>query len=101
MIWMKILMLPGKRTAHMPNFNCSSSMLVITTVLSYSENKCTEREQLDRRRLEEAHLKLCMLDVFKRYQGTFQTLSMNTSVQQSLDDMTPLYYEAFATKYAG
>ena len=85
----------------MSNCNCWTSLLVITAVLCYSQGKCLERQQLDRRRLEEAHLKLCMLDVFKRYQGTFRTLTMNTSVQKSLDDMTPLYYKAFAAKYAG
>ena len=59
------------------------------------------RQQLDRRRLEEAHLNLCILDVFKRYPESFPRWSMKTDLQSSLDDITPLYYKAFGTNYAG
>ena len=60
-----------------------------------------DREQLDRRRLEEAHMRFCMLDVFKRYPQTFPAWIISSNLQQSLDDITPLYYNAFSAKYAG
>jgi len=60
-----------------------------------------DRQQLDRRRLEEAHMRFCMLDVFKRYKQMFPTWTISSNLQQSLDDITPLYYNAFAARYAG
>lgn len=60
-----------------------------------------DRLKLDRRRLEEAHLKFCVLDVYKRYPEAFPRWVISTSVQQTLEDVTPLYYKAFADKYAG
>ena len=66
-----------------------------------SKNECMDRGQLDRRRLEEAHMRFCILDVFKRYPQTFPTWTITSNLQQTLDDITPLYYSAFATRYAG
>ena len=59
------------------------------------------RQCLDRRRLEEAHLRFCILDIGKKYSGVFPHSIISTNLQQSLDDITPTYYEAFAAKYAG
>lgn len=59
------------------------------------------RKLLDRRRLEDAHLKMCMLDVFKKYPGTFRSWEIYTNLQETLDNCTPLYYEAFLKQYAG
>ena len=64
-------------------------------------NSESNRQCLDRRRLEEAHLKVCLLDVYTRYPGIVSTWSISTNLQESLDNTAPLYYEAFATKYAG
>jgi len=46
-------------------------------------------------------MKFCMLDVFKRYKQMFPTWTISSNLQQSLDDITPLYYNAFAARYAG
>ena len=61
----------------------------------------TNRKLLERRRLEDAHLKICMLDVFKKYPGTFTSWEICTNFQETLDICTPLYYEAFLKQYAG
>ena len=72
----------------------------IFILLIYSESGMN-RQQLDRRRLEEAHLKLCVLDVFNRYPEVFPKWLLNTDLRSSLNAITPLYYEAFSLKYAG
>ena len=69
--------------------------------LSSDEGACTQREQLDRRRLEEAHMKFCLLDVYKQYPLTFCTWVIRTNLQQTLDKITPLYYSSFSDRYAG
>lgn len=66
-----------------------------------SDNATMDRQRLDRRRLEEAHMKICTLDVFRRYPESFPTWSINYDMQSNLDAVTPIYYEAFATRYAG
>ena len=66
-----------------------------------SEDEFMDRGQLDRRRLEEAHMRFCILDVFKRYPQAFPTWTITSDLQQTLDDITPLYYDAFAARYAG
>ena len=69
-----------------------------------NENKSTEasnRAVLDRRRLEEAHLKFCLLDVFKRYPDYFPTWCIHTNFQECLHHYTPIYYDAFIRLYAG
>ena len=60
-----------------------------------------DRKILDRRRLEEAHLMLCFLDVFKRYSNYFKTWSLNTDTEINLDSITPIFYDAFSAKYGG
>ena len=76
-------------------------MYLYTVRTSNSEGSFMDREQLDRRCLQEAHMRFCMLDVFKRYPQTFSTRTISSNLQQSLDDITPLYYNAFAARYAG
>lgn len=71
-----------------------------------SEEGCSaspdaNRKSLDRRRLEDAHLKICILDVFKKYPGTFTSWEICTNFQETLDNCTPLCYEAFLKQYAG
>ena len=61
----------------------------------------TDRKILDRRRLEEAHLKLSIIDVYKRYKEHFPVWIICTSLQATLENITATFYEAFSTKYAG
>ena len=56
---------------------------------------------MDRRRLEEAHLRFCLLDVFKRYPQIFPDWTISSNLQKSLDAITPLYYTAFSDHYVG
>ena len=60
-----------------------------------------ERARLDYRRLEEAHLKFCVLNVFLRYPATFPSWKLSTSISDTLDHITPLFYLAFEARYAG
>ncbi len=55
---------------------------------------------LDRRRLEEAHLIFSILDVFWHYPSKFEEKKVYTSVQQTLDVVTPIFYDAFTSEYA-
>ena len=61
----------------------------------------TNRKQLDQRRLEEAHLKYCVLDVYRRYTEVFKTYLISHSLQQTLQDITPLLHKAFSAEFAG
>lgn len=61
----------------------------------------TDRKILDRRRLEEAHIRLSIIDVYKRYKQHFPVWRMHTSLQATLENITPIFYEAFSAKYAG
>ena len=59
------------------------------------------RLKLDRRRLEEAHVKICTVTVFQNYPDTFSQWSISSDIQDALDTVTPAYYEAFSALYAG
>ena len=60
------------------------------------------RIRLDRRRLETAHLKYAMLKTQSRYGATLSSsIPMQTDFCKTLEKFTPLYYEAFTSKYAG
>ena len=74
-------------------------MLIL--ILFNSDSAGMDRLRLDRRRLEEAHMRFCILDVFKQYPHTFPTWNISTSLQQSLDHIIPHYFNAFSAKYAG
>ena len=58
------------------------------------------RASLDRRRLEEAHLKYAVLRVYKWYPKLFPVMTMASSIQQILEDMTPTFYRAFSMYYS-
>ena len=64
-------------------------------------NDSTNRKQLDQRRLEEAHLKYCVLDVYQRYKEVFKTHWISHNLQQTLQDITPLLHKAFSAEFAG
>lgn len=56
--------------------------------------------KLDRRRLEEAHLKFCVLEVYGRYPDVFPRWIIRKSVDLTLEDVTPAYFRAFEDRYA-
>ena len=61
----------------------------------------TDRKVLDRRRLEVAHLRLSIIDVYKRYKEHFPVWIIHNSLQATLENIAPRFYEAFTAKYAG
>ena len=70
-------------------------------ILFHIGSESEDREKLNRRRLEEGHMKFCILDVFVRYPQNFPTWKITSNLQQCLDNITPTYYNAFTSKYAG
>lgn len=60
-----------------------------------------DRLKLDRRRFEEGHIKFCVLDVYKHYPKAFPKWVIRSSLQETLNDISPMYYNAFSEKYAG
>jgi len=66
-----------------------------SSILPYS------RETLDQQRLEEAHLKFCLLDVLKQYPKLLPEWKVHTEFSETLDIVIPLYYNAFTRRYAG
>lgn len=58
-----------------------------------------QRACLDNRRLTDAHLKYCLLEVFQNYKETFKEYMIYTNLEHTLDEVTPLYYKAFAKLY--
>ena len=59
------------------------------------------RLTLDRRRLEEAHMRFCILDVLQRYPKLSPIFKLHCNLQKNLDYITPSYYDAFSQRYAG
>ena len=60
------------------------------------------RHKMDRRRFETAHFKYAVLKVATRYPNTFQTSpTINTTLSETIDDVTPQYYNAFTLRYSG
>lgn len=58
-----------------------------------------ERACLDRRRLEEAHLKYCILKMYKKYPNYFHDFKITSDVKHILEVVTPVYYKAFSELY--
>lgn len=58
------------------------------------------RARLDYRRLEEAHLKFAVLNVYKRYPSNFLSMKLY-SITDTLAEITPIFYKAFEARYAG
>lgn len=58
------------------------------------------RAQLDRRRLEDAHLKYSILQVYRRYPKHFTEWCISASVSHTLDEITPTFFTAFSQRYA-
>jgi len=74
---------------------------MICSTNEHSVSSDEGRKPLNRKRLEEAHLKICMLDVFRRYPKFFPTWIIHTQFYESLDLYGPVYYDAFVNQYAG
>lgn len=74
-----------------------------TCILSYSEKKKTpyDRARLDRRRLQEAYIKYSILTVGKRYREHFPDLTIHPSLEQTLEEISPVYYKVFSRIYMG
>ena len=58
-----------------------------------------QRACLDYRRLEEAHFKYSILKVQKDYPDCFRNLAVQFNVNETLEEMGPLYYKAFSDRY--
>ena len=63
-------------------------------------SELSERACLDRRRLEEAHMKYCILRMYQRYPAYFPKWTVST-LTDTLEDVTPKFYEAFSACFAG
>ncbi len=62
-----------------------------------------KRESLDRRRLEEAHLKFAVLQAANRYTDYFSMaeLLIYPDVHETLQSVTQRYYCAYQARYSG
>ena len=58
-----------------------------------------ERACLNRRRLEEAHQKYCLLKVYKRYPSHFKEWKISVDIQKTIEEVTPSYYRGFSEVY--
>ena len=63
------------------------------------DKRLLQRACLDYRRLEEAHLKYSVLKVQKDYPDYFRNLAVQSNVNETLEEMGPLYYKAFSGRY--
>ena len=86
---------------HLYDNCCGSSMATNFALSSDSQYEYMDREPLNRHCLEEAHMRFCMLDVFRRYKEVCSTWKICSNLQQSLDEMTPHYYNTFTSRYGG
>ena len=87
-VLLKLINVTNKKILHLYGFRTSSNIDVYT------------RAQLDRRRLEEAHLKYCILQVYRRYPKHFTEWRISSSVAHTLDEITPTFFTAFSQRYA-
>ena len=60
-----------------------------------------DRACLDHRRLEEAHIKYSILRVCKQYPKHFPKMIIHSALDQTLEEITPIYYKAFSGSYMG
>lgn len=60
------------------------------------------RHKLDRRRLEDAHLKYALLLIVADYPDVFNKLDMmvSSNIQETLQSITSKYYCGFQNRYA-
>ena len=62
-----------------------------------------ERQQLDRRRFETAHLKYACLQLASRYPEAIRSegVAVEADMANTLKDITPPLFQMFEAKYAG
>jgi hypothetical protein len=63
-----------------------------------------DRLNLDRRRLEAAHLKYAILNISNRFKiptSGSDHVVIETDIYNTLKEFTPIYYKAFTQKYGG
>lgn len=62
------------------------------------------RLQLDRRRLEAAHLRYAVLSISSQFNlptADHAHITLESDIYQTLKVFTPTYFKAFTSKYAG
>lgn len=78
-----------------------------TTTFSFSVNKTAEdllgeREQLDRRRLEHAHLQYALLQMIHFFPQSFSLKEISfRNFDETVTKLAPALHEAFTAHYAG
>ena len=74
---------------------------VLTTIIDFSAH--FQRQELDRRRFEDAHLKYACLNLVSRYPlaFTFESVEVEADLMSTIEKMTPLLFKTFEAKYAG
>ena len=65
-----------------------------------SGEHCEDRLSLDRRRLEEGHLKYCILMVYFYYPDAFPSWNISSNILSTIDNITPVYYNYFTKRFA-
>ena len=60
-----------------------------------------DRAQLDHRRLEEAFIKYNILQSSKQYPEHFRDVPFSSTIEETLEEITPLYYQVFSRRYMG
>ena len=60
-----------------------------------------DRAQLDRRHLEEAFIKCSVLQISKHYPEQFRDIAFGSTIEETLEQITPLSYQVFSRRYMG
>lgn len=62
-----------------------------------------QRQQMDRRRFEAAHLKYACLQVVARYPEkiSLSSVKFDGDATETLNEITPILFDCFEAKYAG
>ena len=78
------------------------SKLIVHYVCRQTTNHGDEvRACLDRRRLEEAHLRYAIVMVYRDYPGQFTSWKVSCDIRITLEKVSSVYYKAFSARYAG
>ena len=71
----------------------------ITKYFLYSSDP--QRLELDRRRLEAAHIKYACLQVVNTYPTAFKNFEFKDDIMDTLNQVTPVFFQCFEARYAG
>ena len=69
--------------------------------MSQQEAEVMQRLKLDRRRLEEAHLRYAIINVTRRFLPECSHTAIKGDLCSTLKEFTPTYFKMFTAKYAG